>query len=306
LVEHGFLNAVSVGFTPVEAVQRPDGGTDYQKIELMELSLVPVPSNRDALIQASAKGVDVKPISDWALNILGQEHKSEIAEIKKSLDRIEKTTTEKVVATLEEFSLMTTRADLMTRANLVSLEKSVSDLVLGLKALAEELEEVDEVDEEDTEDKPRSDLNFSEHNLDRPAKSSIEGLDEGGDPAVEEAEEVKAGSEGLDEGGDPAVEEAEDVSKLVCPKCGHEGVKMDHEDCPGPDDEESKKRAVASFTKQLSELVEAFRLVSNVQPVPPVAAQPSQFTAEQISAMVKQAVANTVKEAVNKATGRLD
>jgi len=285
LVEHGFLNAVSVGFTPIEVVQREDGGHDYKQIELMELSLVPVPSNREALIQATAKGVNVNPVSEWAANILSAERRSEIDEIKKSLDRIEKS---------EGLSL-------------ARVEQGLSDLVLGLKALADELEEIDEEDVEDKPkgDPPRSEENFSEHNLDRPVKSDADGLDEGGDPAVEEAEEVKTSDEG---------------EEVLCPKCrvklgndeANEGeeVKMDHE-CPELDDEEeAKKRSVAAFSKQLTEITEAFRLVSNVQHTSPAVSlpvsPPQSMTAEQLSDMVKQAMSIAVRDAIRAGTGRLD
>jgi len=52
--ENGFLNAVSVGFEPIEAEEITKGGRrtghKFIKWELMELSGVPIPANADALL----------------------------------------------------------------------------------------------------------------------------------------------------------------------------------------------------------------------------------------------------------------
>ena len=67
-VERGFLNAVSVGFTPLKAVSRAnlprehaaysdEGGSYFEKAELLEVSIVTIPANSDATAIA-AKGYD--------------------------------------------------------------------------------------------------------------------------------------------------------------------------------------------------------------------------------------------------------
>lgn len=61
LVNNRFLNAVSIGFEPLEYVaskSRP-GGIDFKRIRLREISIVPLPANANALIQARAAGIDV-------------------------------------------------------------------------------------------------------------------------------------------------------------------------------------------------------------------------------------------------------
>lgn len=63
MVKGGFLNAVSVGFAPVEwsltkDKSRPQG-VDFKKQELLEISIVPIPANPSALVQARAAGIDV-------------------------------------------------------------------------------------------------------------------------------------------------------------------------------------------------------------------------------------------------------
>jgi len=59
----GFLNAVSVGFRPIEWKLATDkkrpGGIDFSKQQLLEVSVVAIPSNSNALMQAKAAGIDV-------------------------------------------------------------------------------------------------------------------------------------------------------------------------------------------------------------------------------------------------------
>jgi HK97 family phage prohead protease len=59
----GYLNAVSVGFAPLEwslskDKSRPQG-IDFRKQELLEISCVPIPANPGALALARAAGIDV-------------------------------------------------------------------------------------------------------------------------------------------------------------------------------------------------------------------------------------------------------
>lgn len=74
LVKGGFINAVSVGFNPTEYVfvqekNRPFG-IDFKKQELLEISVCPVPCNANALIEARAKGIDTRPLIQWAEKLL--------------------------------------------------------------------------------------------------------------------------------------------------------------------------------------------------------------------------------------------
>lgn len=63
MVKGGFLKTVSVGFLPLEWAATKDkarpGGIDFRKQELMEVSIVPIPANPNALAQAKAAGIDV-------------------------------------------------------------------------------------------------------------------------------------------------------------------------------------------------------------------------------------------------------
>jgi HK97 family phage prohead protease len=57
LVEAGFVNAVSVGFRPRSWVWNDEhAGYDFQENELLEVSVVPVPANQEALLAAGIDG----------------------------------------------------------------------------------------------------------------------------------------------------------------------------------------------------------------------------------------------------------
>jgi phage head maturation protease len=75
LYAEGFMNASSVGFIPKEwkfPEDDPDRpwGIDFLKQELIEYSLVPVPSNPDALVEARSKGIATEPIKEWTEEVL--------------------------------------------------------------------------------------------------------------------------------------------------------------------------------------------------------------------------------------------
>jgi HK97 family phage prohead protease len=75
----GFLNATSVGFRGMEADPAKDrkGGYDFKKQELLEFSIVPVPSNPEALALRGGKSDQVqryaKAMRHWTKDILGDE-----------------------------------------------------------------------------------------------------------------------------------------------------------------------------------------------------------------------------------------
>ena len=61
MVEGGWLKTVSVGFAPLEWTpsKTRKGGVDFLKQELLEISIVPIPANPNAVALAKAAGVDV-------------------------------------------------------------------------------------------------------------------------------------------------------------------------------------------------------------------------------------------------------
>jgi HK97 family phage prohead protease len=59
LLKGGFLNATSVGFRPLKSSFNEErGGFDFEKTELLEFSVVPVPAHPDALQDAKTAGID--------------------------------------------------------------------------------------------------------------------------------------------------------------------------------------------------------------------------------------------------------
>ena len=77
----GFMNAVSVGFQPLEyafvssetdAERARKAGIDFLKHDLLEYSAVPVPANPKALVEAKGLGIDVAPLKKWAEDILDE------------------------------------------------------------------------------------------------------------------------------------------------------------------------------------------------------------------------------------------
>jgi HK97 family phage prohead protease len=66
-----FLRAVSVGFLPLEYsfVENDPSrgfGIDFKRQELLEISVCPVPANANALVAARSKGIDTRPLAEWA------------------------------------------------------------------------------------------------------------------------------------------------------------------------------------------------------------------------------------------------
>ena len=93
LVQEKFINAVSVGFMPIEWSWSEDksrpGGIDFERCELLEISVVPIPANANALIEARATkswgrsyartAARSAPILPTALNYAGTFHQRQAA-----------------------------------------------------------------------------------------------------------------------------------------------------------------------------------------------------------------------------------
>ena len=74
MVKGGFLNATSTGWLPLEYRAANDrkrpGGLDFTRVELLEISQVPVPALPTALVTARKSGIDTRPLYDWAERLL--------------------------------------------------------------------------------------------------------------------------------------------------------------------------------------------------------------------------------------------
>lgn len=79
MVAAKFIKTASVGFRPIEFEfdeDRSFWAVDFIKQELLEWSIVPVPSNPEALGHAKAAGIDIGPLVGWAENVLDEEGSS--------------------------------------------------------------------------------------------------------------------------------------------------------------------------------------------------------------------------------------
>lgn len=78
MVKGGFLNATSVGFKGKDFSRSKDRehGYDFKSQELLEFSIVPVPSNPEALVQRGLDSAQVgkyaKAMRSWANDVLGE------------------------------------------------------------------------------------------------------------------------------------------------------------------------------------------------------------------------------------------
>jgi HK97 family phage prohead protease len=66
-VEHawknGFLNALSIGFKPIRSEPNQYGGRNFLEWELLEISIVPVPANAEAVKGLAALGLYAEPVT---------------------------------------------------------------------------------------------------------------------------------------------------------------------------------------------------------------------------------------------------
>lgn len=76
LVRGKYLNACSMSWMPIKWKFSTDrsrpGGVDFEEVDLLEISIVPVPALPDAIATARAQGIDTKPLFDWAEKLLDQ------------------------------------------------------------------------------------------------------------------------------------------------------------------------------------------------------------------------------------------
>ena len=71
LIDFGALKSTSVGFLPIRSVWNEERmGFDFEEQELLEFSIVPVPSNPEAVQDAKGGGIDVAPLRTWAERVL--------------------------------------------------------------------------------------------------------------------------------------------------------------------------------------------------------------------------------------------
>ena len=65
MVKAGFLNATSVGFKPLDSEPNDHGGVHFLQTELLEFSIVPIPSNPQALISTRSYQPATDAVRKW-------------------------------------------------------------------------------------------------------------------------------------------------------------------------------------------------------------------------------------------------
>jgi len=102
----GIMKAVSVGFLPKEFQENGERQgffpIDFTRQELLEYSAVPVPSNPNALHEASAKGMDLQPLKEWAGSALEKSDNSGLWIPKQDLESLVKELSESIEITSSE------------------------------------------------------------------------------------------------------------------------------------------------------------------------------------------------------------
>ena len=91
MIRGQYLQSVSMSWFPIEYRSLKDrknpDGLEFIRSKLLEVSVVPVPSNPQALITARDAGIDVRPIREWAARVLDGVTMSEIRSLALSAHR---------------------------------------------------------------------------------------------------------------------------------------------------------------------------------------------------------------------------
>lgn len=92
MLKAGFLSATSVGFAPLKYAFTDDPqrryGIDFMEQELLEFSVVPIPANAEALIQARSAGIDTAPVLEWAEQLITRSGRAIIS--RERLEKVER------------------------------------------------------------------------------------------------------------------------------------------------------------------------------------------------------------------------
>ncbi len=93
LWDQGLLRAASIGFRPLQMMRNAFGGQDITELELLEVSLTPIPANQEAL-RIVAKSLDITEPEQEAIHKDGEVQAEEAAQEVKEAAQEEEVTTE--------------------------------------------------------------------------------------------------------------------------------------------------------------------------------------------------------------------
>jgi HK97 family phage prohead protease len=125
MVRAGYISAVSTSWQPIEWDYSRDRdrpkGIDFTKVDLLEVSQVPIPALPDALASASARGINVRPFRDWAEREL--ESRQYLSLPRKSVEAIYRAVSKPAVSTRPR--RRADRADAGRRARVAAVQEII-------------------------------------------------------------------------------------------------------------------------------------------------------------------------------------
>lgn len=162
-----FMKSVSIGFIPSKwkwsEEEGREYGIDFLKWELLEFSPVPIPANREAVVEMAHKGIDMRGVYDWAAKCLdgGVElivPRELVEDAHKGLGEIYgKSPTISIPAPTDKDPAAETKAGrVLSKKNENDLVKARDLVTAVLDQVAAEAEEDD--DDDKAIDKPRADM----------------------------------------------------------------------------------------------------------------------------------------------------
>lgn len=99
LVNTGFIKAVSVGFRSLDRNQAPNGALIHTKAELLEISLVAVPANRDSM---RIRGVEIEnEVGELSIEIVSNNGSNSEIEVKETIEKAGRTISNKNLSKLQ-------------------------------------------------------------------------------------------------------------------------------------------------------------------------------------------------------------
>jgi HK97 family phage prohead protease len=211
LVKGDFLRTVSAGFRPLDF--EPDsarGGMNFNKQKLVEYSVVPIPSNPEALIEAKAQGIPTDALVEWCVKMLDSASDEPMLLVPKS--KVEQALT--LLTTKRSIFLAPPKfaEPLVTKlTGLLTMEQGEA-LLEAVQTLEQTLAEIGLSSTEDADTDPIARPKKNEPDA---AKNPPEGA---GEPPAEPLPEAEAGPEKQPGEGDPNMPEEDPKKKPWPPK----------------------------------------------------------------------------------------
>ncbi len=174
MLRRGFLNAASVGFRPLKYVFNEERGPmamDFEEQELLEYSIVPIPANPEALVQAKAAGIDLRSVHEWAVKFLDGEGSTLILP-RDAVEKAWKATGGGTTTSIPKEAPVAKTADLTVGIDTSAVDAAAAKLEAATKAATEAAERLEKAQAEKTKADPSAECSHSckAHCPDMPAE----------------------------------------------------------------------------------------------------------------------------------------